>query len=42
MLCIWGAGDKGGRIFRHLEEDEVVAFVDTNINKIGGNFAGSQ
>ena len=35
---IWGSGSRGGRLFRHLKEKDVVAFVDKNSNKIGERY----
>lgn len=32
-LLIWGTGDKGKRIYRHLEANDVIAFVDTEKKK---------
>lgn len=29
---IWGAGIRGTRLFAHLGEENVIAFVDKNIN----------
>lgn len=37
-LFIWGAGDKGKRLFRHLDPNDVVAFVDSNSQKIGQKY----
>lgn len=39
---IWGAGLRGGRIYRHLKSDDVVAFVDKNVEKIGSHFYGKR
>lgn len=41
-LFIWGAGDKGKRIFGHLKSEDVVAFVDGDLDKIGGKYLGKQ
>ena len=35
---IWGAGLRGGRLFRHLKKDDVIAFVDKSTEKIGSSF----
>lgn len=40
MLYIWGAGEKGERIFRHLEAENVIAFVDSNRDRTGKMFLG--
>lgn len=39
---IWGAGSRGERLFRHLKEDDVVAFVDKNSDKIGKFYYGKE
>ncbi len=39
---IWGAGSRGGRLFRHLNEKEVVAFVDKSSDKIGKFYCGKE
>lgn len=37
---IWGAGERGARIFPHLDSDSVKAFVDGDANKIGNEYLG--
>lgn len=32
---IWGAGSRGGRLYRHLKKEDVIAFVDKDSDKIG-------
>lgn len=39
---IWGAGSRGERLFRHLKQEEVVAFVDKSCEKIGNFFCGKE
>lgn len=39
---IWGAGLRGGRLFRHLKSDDVIAFVDKSAEKIGSCFCGKK
>ncbi len=34
-LLIWGAGEYGKRMFSHLGSENVIAFIDTNPQKIG-------
>lgn len=41
-LFIWGAGEKGRRIYEHLEPEDVVAFVDSDIGKSGHEFLGKK
>lgn len=42
QLYIWGAGDKGWRIFQHLKEEDVLGFVDNNPDKIGKKYHGKK
>lgn len=37
---IWGAGERGARIFPHLNPDSVKAFIDIDSNKIGNEYLG--
>lgn len=39
-LFIWGAGEIGGRIYRHLEPDDVVAFIDSDEEKLKQKYCG--
>lgn len=39
-LFIWGAGEMGKRILMHLGPENVVAFIDSNAQKIGKHFCG--
>jgi hypothetical protein len=39
---IWGAGERGRRIFPHIGEDNVIAFIDVNSEKIGNLYLGKQ
>ena len=39
---IWGAGEKGKRIFFHLNEEDVEAFIDTDENKVGKYYCGKK
>lgn len=39
---IWGAGLRGERLFKHLNREEVVAFVDKSSEKIGTFFCGKR
>lgn len=39
---IWGAGLRGGRLFRHLKNDDVIAFMDKSAEKIGSYFCGKK
>lgn len=39
---IWGAGDRGKRIFYHIGSDDVVAFIDTSLEKIGTEYCGKE
>lgn len=39
---IWGAGSRGGRLFRHLRGDDVIAFVDKESDKIGKFYCGKE
>lgn len=41
-VCIWGAGEKGRRIFWHLEPENVLYFVDSDKNKIGSEYQGKK
>ncbi len=41
-VCIWGAGEKGRRIFWHLEPENVLYFVDSDKNKIGSEYLGKK
>lgn len=39
---IWGAGLRGGRLFRHLKNGDVIAFADKSAEKIGSCFCGKE
>lgn len=39
---IWGAGLRGGRLFRHLKNDDVIAFVDKSVEKVGSHIYGKE
>ena len=39
---IWGAGERGRRIFPHLQENEVKAFIDVDENKVGKKYCGKK
>lgn len=39
---IWGAGLRGRRLFGHLKEEDVAAFVDKSSDKIGSSFCGKK
>lgn len=39
---IWGAGERGARIFPHLKENEIKAFIDIDDNKIGKEYFGKK
>lgn len=39
---IWGAGDRGARIFYHLKEDSIKAFIDIDESKIGKEYCGKR
>lgn len=41
-ICIWGAGEKGRRIFRHMEPEDVLCFVDSDKKKIGTDYLGKK
>lgn len=37
-LFIWGAGENGERIFSHIGSENVIAFIDSNFQKVGSQF----
>lgn len=37
---IWGAGARGGRVFQHLKDEEVIAFIDQDKEKKGMMYYG--
>ena len=39
---IWGAGLRGKRLFYHLRSEDVLAFVDKNVEKEGKMFCGKE
>ena len=39
---IWGAGERGARLFPHLNADEVEAFIDIDEKKIGKYYCGKK
>ena len=39
---IWGAGLRGGRLFRHLKNDDVIAFVDKSVERVGSHIYGKE
>lgn len=39
---IWGDGERGARIFSHLKENEVEAFIDIDANKIRKEYFGKK
>lgn len=39
---IWGAGSRGERLFKHLKEEDVVAFADKSTDKIGKTYYGKE
>ena len=39
---IWGAGERGARLFPHLKKEEVVAFIDNNLEKVGKEYLGKK
>lgn len=39
---IWGAGERGERIFPHLDEKEVLAFIDSNTSRMGQSFCSKK
>lgn len=39
---IWGAGERGERVFSHLDKAEVFAFIDSNTTKVGQSFCGKK
>ena len=39
---IWGAGQRGGRLFRQLQPADVMAFVDKSEEKAGASFYGKK
>ncbi len=41
-ICIWGAGDKGKRIFQHMEPEDILCFVDSDQKKTGSNYLGKK
>lgn len=41
-FIIWGAGDRGNRIFYHIGKDNVIAFIDSNKEKIGSLYNGKR
>lgn len=41
-ICIWGAGDKGKRIFQHMEPKDILCFVDSDKKKIGSDYLGKK
>lgn len=41
-LFIWGAGGKGERIFKHFDTEDIIAFVDSNDDKVGREFCGKR
>lgn len=34
-IVIWGAGDMGQRVIPYIEKDNIVAYIDSNVEKIG-------
>lgn len=42
MIYIWGAGEKGRRIFNHLNAEDVLGFIDTDNNKNGEKYLGKE
>lgn len=41
-LYIWGRGEIGGRIIRHLNDNWNIVFVDSNEQLVGSNFHGKE
>lgn len=41
-ICIWGAGERGKRIYRHLEPEDILYFVDSAKEKIGSSYLGKE
>ncbi len=41
-ICIWGAGDKGKRIFQHMEPEDILCFVDSDKKKVGTDYLGKK
>lgn len=39
---IWGAGSRGGRLFKHLKKEDVAAFVDKSRDKVGKCYYGKE
>lgn len=39
---VWGAGERGERLFHHLDANHVKAFIDMDENKIGGEYCGKK
>ena len=39
---IWGAGERGRRVYNHLKEEEVLAFIDSNEKKQGTEYCNKQ
>lgn len=39
---IWGAGERAGRIFYHIGADHVVAFIDSDKEKLGNKYLGKE
>lgn len=40
-IVIWGVGTRGKRIFSRLNPGEVVAFIDSDENKVGSDYMGT-
>lgn len=41
-VVIWGCGERGKRIFSRLKRENVIAFIDVNLQKIGKEFLGKE
>ena len=41
-VVIWGAGVRAKRLFYHLEEEMVIAFVDQDKNRIGSTYLNKE
>ena len=41
-LIIWGAGEMGRRALVHFGDENVIAFIDSSIDKIGSEFCGKR
>lgn len=37
-IVIWGAGDMGRRVVPYLDREDIVAFIDSNVDKIGTQY----